>query len=121
MNFLSACVFSDQSTTLGQALELTKTRIPFSGKQCDGGGEVGEMGLAWNIMSKQVKEKTYDFVFKDGMTSMGGFTAWIGFVPEVMGIALLSNMAVVEWGKREPWQLAKTGSTILQRLLRNSA
>ena len=119
MNFLSACVFSDQSTPLGQALELTKTRIPFLGKQCDGGNPPG-IGLAWNINPMQISEKTYVIVAKDGMTSMGGFSAWIGFIPEVMGIALLSNKAVTDWGSAAPRSPGKTGRSILMRLLSNT-
>ncbi len=116
MNLLSACVFSDQSTTLGQALELTKTRIPFLGKQC-GGGNPPQMGLAWDITPTQINETTYDIVSKGGLASMGGFVAWIGFVPELMGVALLSNKAVVDWKEKQPWPIGKAGHSILTRLL----
>ncbi len=119
MNFLSACVFSDQSTTLGQALELTKTRIPFLGKQC-GGGDPPEMGLAWDIIPTQINDKTYDIVAKDGLATMGGFAAWIGFVPEVMGVVLLSNKAVTDWESEAPYPPGKMGRRILMRLLRNT-
>jgi beta-lactamase class C len=72
------------------------------------------MGLGW-----QVQPGPPQIIWKDGLTSLGGCSCWIGMTPasptqEPLGIAILVNGY---WNKNEPKVLADTyGQSILKQI-----
>ena len=110
--------------TIGNALNYSHNPI-FSGSNCESKAPLKfEMGLAWQISQMTSKGgQNYMLAAKDGATSKGGFTSWIGFIPENMGIVLLSNKLVKH--KAPPHspppppipKLTDVGRGILQSLL----
>lgn len=88
------------STPLMQALSSTTQSSPLSLNQC-GESQKGpaEMGLAW-----QVSPGPPRIVWKDGLTSLGGCSCWIGMTmasptQQPLGIAVLVN---TYWNKGQP-------------------
>lgn len=73
-----------------------------------------QMGLAW-----QVEAGPPQIVWKDGLTSLGGCSSWIGFTPpgptqEPLGIAILVNGY---WNKTKPEVLADAyGRSMLKEI-----
>jgi beta-lactamase class C len=101
--------------TLMTSLATTTRPAPLSVDIC---GETkrgpAHMGLAW-----QVEPGTPQIIWKDGLTSLGGCSCWIGFTPpgpdqEPLGIAVLVNGY---WDKREPAVLADShGPELLRQI-----
>ena len=51
-----------------------------------------KQGLAWQISQLTVNGNPYSLIWKDGATGLGGFAAWIGFIPSAaMGIVVMGN------------------------------
>ncbi len=88
------------STPLDKALASTTQSSPLSLNQC-GESQRGpaNMGLAWQVMPGPPR-----IVWKDGLTSLGGCSCWIGMTmggpnEEPLGIAVLAN---TYWTKGQP-------------------
>jgi beta-lactamase class C len=88
------------STPLDKALASTTQSSPLSVNQC-GESQRGpaNMGLAWQVMPGPPR-----IVWKDGLTSLGGCSCWIGMTmggagEEPLGIAVLAN---TYWTKGQP-------------------
>jgi len=88
------------SRPLDKALASTTQSSPLSVNQC-GESQRGpaNMGLAWQVMPGPPR-----IVWKDGLTSLGGCSCWIGMTmggagEEPLGIAVLAN---TYWTKGQP-------------------
>jgi CubicO group peptidase (beta-lactamase class C family) len=103
------------STPLMQALSSTTQSSPLSLNQC-GESQKGpaEMGLAW-----QVSPGPPRIVWKDGLTSLGGCSCWIGMTmasptQQPLGIAVLVN---TYWNKGQPNLIAdNAGMAMLKEI-----
>jgi CubicO group peptidase (beta-lactamase class C family) len=102
-------------STLMKGLATTTQPAPLSVGIC-GKPHRGpaDMGLAW-----QVEPGPPQIIWKDGLTSLGGCSCWIGFTPpahsqEPLGIAILVNGY---WDKDDPPVLADNhGPSILRQI-----
>jgi beta-lactamase class C len=117
MQFLINCI-SPPVGPLGDAILKTQTpQVTSSINECDSGDRINfQMGMAWQISPMASQGNDYSLAWKDGLTSLGGFTSWIGFVPNTIGIVLLANKVITS-GKTPPLTLGKTGRCILQTLM----
>ncbi|MCV7101597.1 serine hydrolase domain-containing protein, partial [Mycobacterium palustre] len=101
--------------TLMAGLAETTRPAPLSVDVC-GQAKRGpaHMGLAW-----QVEPGPPQIIWKDGLTSLGGCSCWIGFTPEgpdqePLGVAILANGY---WDKDEPAVLADAhGPELLRQI-----
>ncbi len=111
--FLNACVFPDQSNSLGAAILDTQKSL-YKGNNCDGNQSPlkFQMGLAWQIFEMTSGGNNYQLLAKDG--AAGGYDAWIGVIPSLTGVVLLSNKQMV---KTPTPNIGGTGRSILQQIL----
>ncbi|ORB83323.1 hypothetical protein B1987_05190 [Mycobacterium kansasii] len=100
---------------LMRALATTTQPAPLAVEMCGQAGRgPAHMGLAW-----QVETGPPQIIWKDGLTSAGGCSCWIGITPggpgqEPLGIAILVNGY---WNKDKPAVLADNhGPAILREI-----
>jgi CubicO group peptidase (beta-lactamase class C family) len=106
---------ANQTSNLMKGLAATTQPSPLKVDMC-GKPNPGpaNMGLAW-----QVQAGPPQIIWKDGLTSLGGCSCWIGMTPasptqEPLGIAILVNGY---WNKTEPNVLADShGSAMLKQI-----
>jgi beta-lactamase class C len=111
--FLNACVFPDQQSSIGSAI-LGTQKIYYKGNNCDGNATLKfQMGLAWQIFEMTSGNNSYQLLAKDG--EAGGYDAWIGVIPDLTGVVLLSNKYMV--ASPAPNNIEATGRSILQQIL----
>ncbi len=116
MQFLSNCI-SPPGGPLGDAMLNTQTPQITDINDCTTGKPINfKMAMGWQISPVTSQGTDYSLVWKDGLTSLGGFTSWIGFVPNTIGIVLLANKAITS-GETPPLTLGKAGRFILQTLM----
>lgn len=112
-SFLNACVFPDQQSSIGSAILGTQKSF-YEGNNCDRNTPLKfQMGLAWQIYEMTSGDNSYQLLAKDG--EAGGYEAWIGVIPDLTGVALLSNKFMV--ATPAPNSIGATGRTILQQIL----
>jgi CubicO group peptidase (beta-lactamase class C family) len=91
---------SNGSTPLDKALASTTQSSPLSLNQCGESQRApANMGLAWQVLPGPPR-----IVWKDGLTSLGGCSCWIGMTmggpnEEPMGVAVLAN---TYWTNAQP-------------------
>jgi beta-lactamase class C len=118
--FLDACINPDSNRILGGlATALRYTNNPFySGNNCGTTTPITfKQGLAWQISHLTYNGTNYPLIAKDGATGIGGFEAWIGFIPFIMGIVVMGNK-FMNVKSNPPQSPAKAGRTILEALLK---
>lgn len=113
--FLSACI-SPPSNSLGTAMALAQKPIISGIDNCDSTTLINfKQGLAWQI--SQLTDN-YSVVWKDGATGIGGFEAWIGFIPTAgMGIVVMGNKFMYPRSSATSGP-GKAGRTVLKDLLK---
>ncbi|MFL5806121.1 MAG: serine hydrolase [Roseiflexaceae bacterium] len=102
--------------SLSQAITCTHQTYFSSSQQCSHAPAIPfDMGLAWQIHPLQAGGP---IVYgKDGATSQGGYSCWIGFIPsQQIGLAVLTNLFGVKGpqGEQNPTEL---GLDILKSLV----
>jgi len=102
--------------SLSQAITCTHQTYFNSSQQCSHAPAIPfDMGLAWQIHPLQAGGP---IVYgKDGATSQGGYSCWIGFIPsQQIGLAVLTNLFGVKGpqGEQNPTEL---GLDILKSLV----
>lgn len=111
--FLNACVFPDQQSSIGSAI-LGTQKSYYKGKKCEPNTPLKfQMGLAWQIFEMTSGGNSYQLLAKDG--AAGGYDAWIGVIPNLTGVVLLSNKFMVH--SPAPNDIQATGRSILQQIL----
>lgn len=89
---------------LRDAIQLTH-QVYFSSPELD-------MGLAWQIQDKDPQQPT--IFSKNGATSEGGYSCWIGFIPsQQIGLSVLTNKF---YGQKSPYPTTKMAEDIIHAL-----